>query len=120
VLPMPEAIARAAVDVAHRHHQLVYSHPSDVAGTIIAMKSGVDVLAHAPDTTEGVDSALLGRVVVRHMAMIPTLKMFATTVTTNPAYLKPIFFCRSAVPRTWRRPVVRHRCWLYDRLQHRG
>ena len=25
------------------------------------------------------------------MAMIPTLKMFATTVTTNPAYLQPIY-----------------------------
>jgi imidazolonepropionase-like amidohydrolase len=27
----------------------------------------------------------------RHMAMIPTLKMFATTVTKNPAYLNPIY-----------------------------
>jgi imidazolonepropionase-like amidohydrolase len=51
----------------------------------------VDVLAHAPDSTEGVDAALLGSMVARHMAMIPTLKMFATTVTTDPAYLEPIY-----------------------------
>jgi len=38
-----------------------------------------------------VDAELLGGMVARHMAMIPTLKMFATTVTTNPAYLEPIY-----------------------------
>jgi imidazolonepropionase-like amidohydrolase len=29
--------------------------------------------------------------VQKNMAMTPTLKMFATTVTTNPAYLDPIY-----------------------------
>jgi imidazolonepropionase-like amidohydrolase len=91
VLPMPETIARAAAEVAHRHGQLVYSHPSDLAGTKVAINSGVDVLAHAPDTTEGIDAGLLGSMVGRHMAMVPTLKMFATTVTTNPAYLRPVY-----------------------------
>jgi imidazolonepropionase-like amidohydrolase len=91
VLPMPESIARDAADAAHRHGQLVYSHPSDLAGTKVAIDSGVDVLAHAPDSTEGVDRALVGGMVARHMAMIPTLKMFATTVTTDPAYLEPIY-----------------------------
>jgi imidazolonepropionase-like amidohydrolase len=91
VLPMPEPIARAAADVAHRHGQLVYSHPSNLAGTQVAMESGVDVLAHAPDSPEGIDAALLRTMVERHMAMIPTLKMFAITVTTDPAYLQPIY-----------------------------
>jgi imidazolonepropionase-like amidohydrolase len=91
VLPMPEAIARAAAGVAHRHGQPVYSHPSDLAGTKVAVASGVDVLAHAPDSADGIDAELLGAMVARHMAMIPTLKMFATTVTTNPAYLQPIY-----------------------------
>jgi imidazolonepropionase-like amidohydrolase len=90
VLPMPETIAKAAVDVAHRHGQLAFSHPSDQAGTAVAIQSGVDILAHAPDTTEGV-APLLKEMVDRHMAMIPTLKMFATTVTTKPAYLDPIY-----------------------------
>src|SRR5208337_2544693 len=42
VLPMPEPIAQAAVEVAHRDGQLAYSHPSDFAGTKVAIDSGVD------------------------------------------------------------------------------
>jgi imidazolonepropionase-like amidohydrolase len=91
ILPMPEANARAAVAVAHQHGQLAFSHPSSVEGVRIAVDSGVDVLAHAPDRTAGVDAALLQTLVDRHMAMIPTLKMFRTTVTTSAAYLDPIY-----------------------------
>jgi imidazolonepropionase-like amidohydrolase len=43
----------------------------------IAMESGVDVLAHAPDTVAGVDDTLLRQLVAHHMAMIPTLKLFS-------------------------------------------
>jgi imidazolonepropionase-like amidohydrolase len=91
VLPMPEGIARAAVEAAHAHHQLVYSHASNLAGTRIALEAGVDVLAHAPDSTEGIDDALLKRMVNRRMAMVPTLKMFGSTVSANPLYLEPIY-----------------------------
>src|SRR5262249_40166270 len=91
VLPMPEAIARAAAEVAHRHGQLVFSHPSDLAGTKVAMNTGVDVLAHAPDSPKGIDAALLRAMVERKMAMVPTLKMFATTVAASPSYLQPIY-----------------------------
>ncbi len=91
VLAMPEPVAKAAADVAHRHGQLVYSHPSNLAGTKVAIQSGVDVLAHAPDSPEGIDNELLSTIVKRHMAMIPTLKMFATTVSTKPNYLQPIY-----------------------------
>jgi imidazolonepropionase-like amidohydrolase len=91
VLPMPEPIATRAVQVAHRHGQLVYSHPSDLTGTKVAINSGVDVLAHAPDTTGGIDTKLLKSIVARRMAMIPTLKMFGTTVTKKRAYLDPIY-----------------------------
>ncbi len=91
VLPMPEANARAAVEVAHSHGQLAFAHPSNLAGVTVAMNSGVDVLAHAADDTEGVDAKLLQTMVDRHMAMVPTLKMFGTTVTKNPRYLDPIY-----------------------------
>lgn len=90
VLPMPEAIAEAAVRVAHGHGQLVFAHPSDLQGTEVAMHSGVDVLAHAPSEPEGVDRAVLGEMVRRGMSMVPTLKMFATTVTTDPKFMGPI------------------------------
>jgi len=91
VLPMPEDVATAAVAVAHAHHQLAFSHPSDLAGTLVAMHSGVDILAHAPDSAEGIDRALLETMVLQHMAMVPTLKMFATTVSANASYLQPIY-----------------------------
>jgi len=91
VLPMPEPVARAAVEAAHAHGQLVYAHPSNLEGTRVAAQSGVDVLAHAPDDTEGVDDALLRNLVDRRMVMIPTLKMFGTTVTSSASYLEPIY-----------------------------
>ena len=91
VLPMPLDIAKAAVERTHLNGRLVFSHPSNFAGTQVAIQSGVDVLAHAPDDTEGITGDLFATMVHQNMAMIPTLKMFATTVTTKAAYLDPIY-----------------------------
>ncbi len=74
---MPLDIARSAVSEGHRHSQLAFAHPSDLQGVRIALDSGVDVLAHAPDTVGGVDDALVKEMVARHMAIIPTLKLFS-------------------------------------------
>ena len=91
VRPMPEPIARAAVEAAHEHGLLVYSHPSNLDGTRVAVRSGVDVLAHPPDMTAGVDESLLREMVERRMAMVPTLQMFERTVSTARSYLEPIY-----------------------------
>jgi imidazolonepropionase-like amidohydrolase len=77
IKPMPLDVARAAVAVAHANHQIAFAHPSNLEGVRIAMDSGVDVLAHAPDTVDGVDDALLAELVAHHMSMIPTLKLFS-------------------------------------------
>jgi imidazolonepropionase-like amidohydrolase len=90
IVNMSEEVASAAVAAAHARRQLVFSHPSNVAGVEIARRSGVDVLAHPPDTTEGADESLVRSLVDRGMAMTPTLKMFETTVSTARAYLDPI------------------------------
>lgn len=90
VTTMPEPVARAAVMAAHAHGQIVYSHPSNLEGTRVAMRSGVDVLAHPPDTAEGVDRAVIQEMVDRQMGMTPTLKMFQDTVSSNDTYLGPI------------------------------
>ena len=90
VLPMPLDVAKAAVDSTHLNGLLVFSHPSNLAGVQVAMQSGVDVLAHAPDDTEGIGPDLFATIVHQRMAMIPTLKMFTTTVTSNPHYMDPI------------------------------
>ncbi|HTW39608.1 MAG TPA: amidohydrolase family protein [Thermoplasmata archaeon] len=88
---MPEPIARAAAAAAHRRGRLVFSHPSDLEGTRVALAAGVDVLAHPPDSTDGVDPSLLRALVERRTSIVPTLKMFATTVTRSPSYLEPIY-----------------------------
>jgi imidazolonepropionase-like amidohydrolase len=90
VLTMPVNIARAAVTESHLNGKLVFAHPSNLAGIQVAIDSGVDVLAHAADDTEGVDAKLLSSAIAKNMAMIPTLKMFTTTVTTDPHYMDPI------------------------------
>ena len=88
---MPAPIARAAVETAHGHGRLVYSHPSDREGTRVAVRAGVDILAHPPDSTEGVDDSVVRSMVERGMAMTPTLKMFADTASPSAAYLDPIY-----------------------------
>ena len=90
VKPMPLDIAQAAVEATHLNGRLVFAHPSDLAGTTVAIRSGVDILAHAADDTRGVDDALLSEAIHNNMAMIPTLKMFTTTVTSDPHYMDPI------------------------------
>jgi imidazolonepropionase-like amidohydrolase len=90
VLPMPLNIAKAAVEETHLNGKLVFAHPSNLAGMRVAIESGVDVLAHAADETEGVDQALLASAIRKNMAMIPTLKMFAGTVTSDSHYMDPI------------------------------
>ncbi len=90
VLTMPLDIAKAAVEESHLNGKLVFAHPSNLAGVRVAIDSGVDLLAHAADDTEGVDQALLSEAVRKNMAMIPTLKMFASTVTTDAHYMDPI------------------------------
>jgi len=90
VLPMPLNVAKAAVTETHLNGKLVFAHPSNLAGMQVAINSGVDVLAHAADDTRGVDAALLQSAIDKNMAMIPTLKMFASTVTTDSHYMDPI------------------------------
>lgn len=77
IVPMEVGIARAAVDEAHRNGQLVFSHPSNLKGTQVAIDAGVDVLAHTPEDTNGIDEAMLRRMVAQHTTIIPTLKLFS-------------------------------------------
>ncbi len=91
VLPMPLDIASGAVEAAHRHGQIAFAHPTNLAGTRVALDSGIDVLAHAPSSPRGIDKAFIQSIVDRHRSMIPTLKMFATTASTDPEFLQPIY-----------------------------
>ena len=77
IIPMQVTIARAAVDEGHKYGQLVFSHPSNFEGTKVALQAGVDVLAHTPELTEGIDEPMLRRMIAQHMTIIPTLKLFS-------------------------------------------
>ena len=91
VLPMPLSIAKAAVTTSHLNGRIVFAHPSNLEGTQVAIQSGVDVLAHVPDDTRGITPDLFATMVRQNMAISPTLKMFATTVTTDPHYMDPMY-----------------------------
>ena len=91
VLPMPLNIAKAAVETTHLNGRLVFAHPSDLNGTRVAIDSGVDVLAHAANQTDGIDEPLLASAVRKNMSMIPTLKMFITTEKTPEAAMMPVY-----------------------------
>jgi imidazolonepropionase-like amidohydrolase len=77
ITPMQGDIARAAVAEAHRYGQLVFSHSSNLQGTQVAIAASVDVLAHTPEDTVGIDEAMLRRMLAQHMTIIPTLKLFS-------------------------------------------
>jgi imidazolonepropionase-like amidohydrolase len=91
VLPMPLDIARAAVTTSHLNGRIVFAHPSNLVGTEVAIQAGVDVLAHVPDDTRGITPDLFASMVRQNMAISPTLKMFSTTVTTDPHYMDPLY-----------------------------
>ncbi len=43
----------------------------------MAIDAGVDVLAHTPEDTNGIDEAILRRMIAQHTTIIPTLKLFS-------------------------------------------
>jgi imidazolonepropionase-like amidohydrolase len=76
VLVMPEDLAAAIVAEAHRAGKPVFAHPSNTEGLEVALKSGVDVLAHTAPIGGPWTRALVERMKAAHMALIPTLTLF--------------------------------------------
>lgn len=77
IVPMEVGIARAAADEAHRYGQRVFAHTTNLEGTKVAIDAGVDVLAHTPEVTEGIDEAMMRHMIAQHTTIIPTLKLFS-------------------------------------------
>jgi len=76
VKPMPVDVASAAVEEAHKHNKLVFTHPSNVAGLQVALAAHVDVLAHSIEDMRGWDNSYLAQMKAAKMSLIPTLKLF--------------------------------------------
>jgi imidazolonepropionase-like amidohydrolase len=77
IVPMDVRIARAAAEEAHRYGQRVFAHTTNLEGTKVAIDAGVDVLAHTPEVTQGIDEAMMRHMIAQHMTIIPTLKLFS-------------------------------------------
>lgn len=76
VVTMPPAVAKTAVEEAHKKGKLVFAHPSNVAGFEIALDANVDVLAHAVEDTRGWNRSYIRQMKQQGTWMIPTLKLF--------------------------------------------
>ena len=77
VTPMREDIATAAVAESHRRGVLVFTHPTNLEGVRVALASGVDVLAHAPEVVHDIGPAVLRDMAGKHMTIIPTLQLLS-------------------------------------------
>lgn len=76
VVPMPLELVQAVAAVAHARGKLLLAHPSDTAGLSSAIEGGVDVLTHVVESPGDVDASMVAEMQKRHMAVIPTLKLF--------------------------------------------
>jgi imidazolonepropionase-like amidohydrolase len=76
VLVMPVEMARAIVAEAHRAHRPVFAHPQNHEGLDVALRSGVDVLAHtAPEDGAPWTEAVIRRMKDARIALVPTLAL---------------------------------------------
>jgi imidazolonepropionase-like amidohydrolase len=76
VANMPLGVVVTAVREAHRRHLPVFTHPQNAAGVEVAIRGGVDILAHtAPDSPDWTRN-FVARLKSAHIALIPTLTLF--------------------------------------------
>jgi imidazolonepropionase-like amidohydrolase len=76
VVSMPLELVKAVAAVAHARGKLLLAHPSDTAGLSSAIEGGVDVLTHVVESPGDVAPFMVAEMRKRHMAVIPTLKLF--------------------------------------------
>jgi imidazolonepropionase-like amidohydrolase len=84
VVNMDEAVAKAAVDIAHAQGRPVFAHPQNKRGLDTAIAAGVDVMAHIVPGEPGYTAEQLARFKQQGTALTPTLTLFATT-SRDPA-----------------------------------
>jgi imidazolonepropionase-like amidohydrolase len=80
VINLDPAIATAAVDVAHAQGKPVFAHPQNKTGMETVISSGVDIMAHIVPGEPGYSVEQLARFKEQHVALIPTLSLFAKTI----------------------------------------
>ena len=86
VVTMPLDVANAAVNEAHKKGKLVFAHPSNVAGFLVALESHVDVLAHSVEDTRGWNPSYVPQMIGQGMWLIPTLELFKDDSNVNDIF----------------------------------
>ncbi|MCX5794129.1 MAG: amidohydrolase family protein [Elusimicrobia bacterium] len=76
ILPMPMRIVKAIVTQAHHAGKPAFAHPSNIQGIEIALRNGVDVLAHTAPLSQHWPPDLINRMKAKRMALIPTLTLW--------------------------------------------
>jgi len=76
VAVLPLAVAKAAVEEAHRHGLPVFAHPQNLDGANVAIESGVDVMAHTVPQSPPWTPDFVARLKKANLALIPTLTLF--------------------------------------------
>lgn len=76
VMPMPVDIAKAIVTEAHAAGKPAFAHPSNAEGIDVAIKSGVDILAHTAPMSGDWSPAYVAKLKAAHLSLIPTLTLF--------------------------------------------
>jgi imidazolonepropionase-like amidohydrolase len=73
---MPADVAMAIVAEAHKGDKMVFAHPTDQRGVELAVRTGVDILAHTSPVGGPWRPSLVARMTSAHMALIPTLTLW--------------------------------------------
>lgn len=73
---LPVATAKAAVDEVHRHGMPVFAHPTNVEGVLVAIDSGVDILAHTLPQSPPWTPKFTQQLKHANLSLIPTLTLF--------------------------------------------
>ena len=83
VLPMPIAIARAAVEPALAAGKPAFAHPTTPLGIRIALDAGVTVLAHTTPTEGQWPAELVAELARRRVALVPTLTLLEVALAED-------------------------------------
>jgi imidazolonepropionase-like amidohydrolase len=76
ILTMPLDLAKAIVEEAHHAGKPVFAHVSNDQGIEVAIKSGVDILAHTTPSDDLWSPSFAERLAAAHMALTPTLTLW--------------------------------------------
>ena len=74
--PMPEAAIAAAVKEAHARGKLVFVHPASGADVLMAVRNGVDIVAHTTPHSGPWNQALIEAMKQHNVALTPTLTLW--------------------------------------------